>query len=285
MSREEMFTEVASGIFSVEHQIAEGKNAIVFGRGGALAIDAGMYPEEGQAMADFICRRGCRIDRFALTHGHGDHILGARALAGGERFAHALTPGVIRRQLPGWAKRWQKSAAAAEAELVWPTITFSEELCVNLEDRKVRFFPCPGHSEDSVCAFVEDEKVLIGGDAVVTGIVPAIGDGDGALLERSLQKLIEMEIEVLIAGHGPVLYGAEKIRDWIRWEANYLGGLRVRVRQALEEGAAAEAAAEAAAFDEFVGDRLPADRHKMPGRHRSTVEKIVAEEMDILKRR
>jgi len=273
-----MFTEVAPGVFSAEHQVAEGKNAIVFGARGVLAIDAGMYLEEGQAMADFIRRRGREPERFALTHGHGDHVLGARPLAEGEVFAHAATPAVIRRQVPGWAERQKKSEDEVEAEIAWPTVTFSEELRIDLGGRMVCFFPTPGHSEDSVSALVEGERVLIGGDAVVTGIVPAIGDGDSAVLEASLRRLTEMEIEVLLSGHGPVLYGVERVRDWIQWEANYLAGVRERVRAALEGGAAPEAAADAAEFDELIGDRLPADRHGMPRRHRSTVEKIVAEE-------
>jgi cyclase len=273
-----MFAEVAPGVFSAEHQVAEGKNAVLFGARGALAIDAGMYLEEGLAMAAFIRDRGWEPERFALTHGHGDHVLGASPLAGGEVYAHALTPKVIRRQVPGWAAKWGKSEAEVEAELIWPTVTFSEELCVDMGGRTVRFFPTPGHSEDSVSAFVEEERVLIGGDAVVTGIVPAIGDGDGATLEASLRRLAEMEIEVLVAGHGPVLYGAERIRDWLEWEADYLGGVRQRVEQMLVGGADENAAADAVDFGEFVGERLPEDRHGMPKRHRATVAKIVAEE-------
>ena len=275
-----MFAEVAFGVFSVEHQVVEGKNAIVFGDRGALAIDGGMYPEEGQAMAGFMRERGCEPVRLALTHGHGDHVLGAGPLAGGEVFAHALTDRVIRRQVPGWAERWGKSEEEVTAELVWPTITFDAGLRVDLGGRTIRFFPTPGHSEDGVSAWVEEERVLIGGDTVVTGIVPAIGDGDGRVLERSLRELAEMEIAVLVAGHGPVLYGAETIRNWLRWEAGYLAGVRQRVRGPLDAGSNAAKAVEAASFAECVGGRLPEDQHGMWKRHRNTVEKIVAEEME-----
>ena len=79
-----MFTEIAAGVFSAEHQVAEGKNALVFGRRGALAIDGWTYEKEGQAMADFMRAKGYEPNRLALTHGHGDHVLGARPLAAGE---------------------------------------------------------------------------------------------------------------------------------------------------------------------------------------------------------
>ena len=54
--------------------------------------------------------------------------------------------------------------------------------------------------------------------------------------------------------------------------------MRERVEGLLRGGHAPAEAAAGVGFDEFVGDRLPADRHGMPKRHRNTVEKIVAEE-------
>lgn len=139
-----MFKEIAPGVFSAEHRVAEGKNAIVFGRRGALAIDGGTYREEGQAMADFIIARGWSPDRLALTHGHGDHVLGAKPLAGGEVYAHAKTPGVIRRHAVDWAARQQKTVEKLLPDLALPTITYQDELRVDLGGISVRFFPSPG---------------------------------------------------------------------------------------------------------------------------------------------
>ena len=114
------FEEVAPGVFSVAHDFVEGKNAIVIGKRAALAVDGGNYAEEGAAMAAFIRNQGATPDRLALTHGHGDHILGAAPLAGGEVFAHANTPAVIGRQIPTWAKRWEVEPAEAEGEWCGP---------------------------------------------------------------------------------------------------------------------------------------------------------------------
>ncbi|NKB66594.1 MAG: MBL fold metallo-hydrolase [Candidatus Latescibacteria bacterium] len=272
------FEEVAPGVFSVAHDFVDGRNGLVFGQRGALAIDGGNYPEDGQAMADFVRRRGCRLEALALTHGHGDHILGCGPLGGGTVYAHALTPRVMRRQIPGWAGRWEVSQAEVKARLVWPTVTYSDELRIDLGGKRVRFLPTPGHSEDGVSAYVEEDKVLIGGDAVVTGIVPAIGDGDGRVLEASLWRLARLDIEVLVPGHGPEIYGVEQVRQWIEWEANYLRQVRVLVRAALDSGVGEEEAIAAASFDECIGDRLDREMHGMPKRHYNTVAKIAAEE-------
>jgi hypothetical protein len=54
-----MLTEVAPGVFGVDHRVAAGKNGIVSGERAALAIDTGHYPDEGQAMVDFPGQRAC----------------------------------------------------------------------------------------------------------------------------------------------------------------------------------------------------------------------------------
>jgi glyoxylase-like metal-dependent hydrolase (beta-lactamase superfamily II) len=273
-----MFDEIAPGVFTVEHQVVEGKNGIIFGRRGALAIDSGNYPEEGQAVADFIRARGGTPDRLALTHGHGDHILGGAALAGGEVFAHAATPAVILRQVQGWAERSSEPVEQVQARTIRPTIMFTQELRLDLGDRLVRLFHTPGHSEDGACVYLEEERVLFAGDTVVTGIVPAIGDGSSRQLESSLHRLAEMEIELLVPGHGPVLRRGEVIREWLQWLASYLSEIRSFVRGEMSQGRDAEAVADAAEYVRFVGDRLPVDRHSMIKRHRSTVMKIIQEE-------
>jgi len=275
-----MIEEAAPGVYSAPHQVVEGRNAIVLGRERALAIDGGMYPEDGEAMAAFIRERGFQPDRLALTHGHGDHVLGAKALAGGEVFAHRLTPGVIRDQVPGWESRREQTEAEVTADLPWPTVTFDDGLCIDLGGRTVRWLHTPGHSPDSVSALVVEGKVLIAGDAVVTAIVPAISAGDGRDLEQSLHRLAQLEAEILIPGHGHVVHGGDEVRGWLLWEAEYLATTRRLVRVALDQGGNTEAAAEAASFDECTGGRLPADRYSMSKRHRNVIEKIVSEEQE-----
>jgi cyclase len=272
-----MLSELAPGVFHWDHRVVEGKNGIVLGSHGAVAIDAGNDPEEGQAAAALLQERGRPPRRLVLTHGHGDHMLGAGAFRGGEILAHAAAPAVIERQIPGWAARSGETVDALRQRLAWPTATFTGEAVLYLGDKTLHLFPTPGHSEDGVCAYVIEDRVLFAGDTVVTGIVPAIGDGDSVALERSLRGLIEKEIEVLVPGHGPVLHGGDRVRAWLQWLVAYLGGIRDFVRQELTRGVKPEAIADAAAYDAFVGERLPADRHGMPRRHRDTVLKIIRE--------
>ena len=141
-------------------------------------------------------------------------------------------------------------------------------------------FPTPGHSPDGVSIYIEEHRLLFAGDSVVTGIVAAIGAGNSEVLERSLYKLATLEIDILVPGHGEVLFGEDQVKDWIRWEANYLSSVREAVREALGAGIPAEDVAARIEFDKFIGDRLPKDRNGMPQRHLNTVAKIVEEEIE-----
>lgn len=271
-----MFSELAPGIFSVAHRFVDGRNGIVIGRRGAVAIDVCNYPDEGTAMAAFMMDKGCAANRVILTHGHGDHVLGGQVFVGGDVFAHARAPDVMRRLLPGWAERTKESLSAVMDRALWPTITFTDELRIDLGDKTLHIFPTPGHSEDSVCVYVPEARVLFAGDTAVTGIVPAIGEGDGRDLERSLQRLLTLDIEILVAGHGPVLQGAAVIREWLTWLYSYLIDVRAYVREKPQLGV--DTLVNTISFERFIGDRLPADQFNMLRRHRNTVLKIIAEE-------
>ncbi len=165
-----MLIEVASGIFAADHRVAEGKNAVIIGARAALAIDTGSNPEEGQALADLIRTQNRVPDRLLYSHGHGDHIFGSSAFLDAEVFAAVGTPAVMRRQ------RWWGSDRPPP--VAWPTVTFAGDLYLDLGGKTVHVFPTPGHSPDGVAALVMEDRVLIAGDTVVTGIVPAGGDGD-----------------------------------------------------------------------------------------------------------
>jgi len=278
-----VFTEVAHDVYVVEHRLVEGKNAIVFGRRGALAIDACNYADEGEAMASFIRSKGCTPDRLALTHAHGDHILGSGAFRGADVYAHVAAPRTIEQHLPMWAERYfGGSRADAEAAIARPNILFSGELRLDLDGKTARLFGTPGHCPDAACAFLEEDRVLCGGDTVVTGIVPAIADGDSRQLEVTLRQLVSLAAEVLIPGHGRVLRGSSVISDHLEWMAAYLGAVRDVVEQYLSEGL--EAVLAAAEYSRLVGDRLPEEPHGMRRRHRLVVSKIF-EEVGIERRR
>ena len=274
----EAFEKVADGVLVYRHNWADGTCTLVFGDNGMVAIDGGGDVADGEVMAACIRTRGFEPARLIYTHGHSDHVWGAMPLGLGEVIAHDKTAHVMRSQLSQWAGKWQASAEVAASRVSWPTLTFSEELGLHLGGkRSLRLLRTPGHSADGISVMVEDCRVLIAGDCAATGIVPALGDGDGRILEASLRMLLDIDIDVLVPGHGPVVRGPQ-VADWLRWGADYLLGVRERVQQLMLSGVPLEQIAEAVPFEQFVGTRLPRDQHGMPGRHAAAVAKVIAEE-------
>lgn len=272
-----MIEELLPGIYTSDHPVAAGKNGIVFGRRAVLAIDTGNSFEDGQTMVGFIRVHGRSPDWLVLTHGHGDHILGGAAFTGSLVFAHDQAPDTIRRELTRRAARRAGTVEALDAGLPWPTVTFDGTLRLDLGGRHARCFHTPGHSADSICVFVEEDAVLFGGDTAVTGIVPAFGDGDSRTLEATLRTLAALPAAVLVAGHGPVLRGRERIGSWLTWLADYLAAVRDHVAREAQAGNAPGEIVAAIDFDSFVGGRLPRDAHNMVRRHQNTAATMLDE--------
>ncbi|MFN8418687.1 MAG: MBL fold metallo-hydrolase [Anaerolineae bacterium] len=274
------FTKLLAGVYCADHRVAEGKNGVIFGNARALVIDVGTDPQEGSELATFVQQAGFAPSRVVLTHGHSDHVLGGAAFEGAEVFASSLIYDHMRQHLRRFAERKGLHYAELLAQALKPTITFNNELTIDLGGKVVRLFPAPGHSPDGICAYLEQDRLLFASDTVVTGIVPAINDGDSAVLENSLTKIRRMEIEILVPGHGSVLYGSEAIQEWLMWEIAYLSSIRSAVAEVLAEKPSAddEMIALAAPFQRLIGERFPKDKHNMDSRHRATVLKIAAEE-------
>ena len=66
----------------------------------------------------------------------------------------------------------------------------------------------PGHSRGSICLYNKEKKILIAGDTVFPnggfGRVDLPG-GDLNLLRESISKLNELDVDVLVSGHGDIV--------------------------------------------------------------------------------
>jgi len=120
---------------------------------------------------------------------------------------------------------------------------------------------------------------VCGGDTVVTGIVPSIVEGNSCVLTATLERLLELDVEVLVPGHGPILRGRGAIHGQLHWTIDYLRSVRQFVKEALAAGGCPDDVPEVADYRRFVGDRLPEDQHGMLRRHRLLVASIVDEVM------
>ena len=190
-------------------------------------VDAGL-PWGVMKIVDYIRSIGRReeeVDTVLMTHSHPDHSSGAppiRKLTGAGILAHAQDT---------------KSDVANGVSLSYMGIFGSTSLPIPflqrtpveqvIEDGEVlpirggvRVIHTPGHTPGSVCFLLEDEGVLFSGDTLfgngggVSRSIPFPGYNRDDY-RRSLERLAELEFDVLCGGHGRALSGgaSDKFKD------------------------------------------------------------------------
>ena len=176
------------------------------------------------------------------THWHADHVLGnsefddaqiastARtreliATVGAERLAAEKES--AKDELPGELERLraagdEEGAALLEeyaAELPGlthrlPDATFDEERDYGGAQALTLG---GGHTESDAFLLVPEARVLVAGDLVVVGMQPWAGHGDPAEWASILDRMLELEWETCVPGHGPVSGRevVEPLRDYL----------------------------------------------------------------------
>ncbi|KAG5479775.1 hypothetical protein LSCM4_05783 [Leishmania orientalis] len=138
-----------------------------------------------------------RISKLLLTHWHGDHI-------GGVETVRHLFPQV---QLLKQPSQYVHTKVDALCE-VPPEI-------VKVEGATLQVIHTPGHTDDHLCAFLEEERALFTSDTVLgtgTSVFSSFKD-----YMSSLQVLASMQPKRLYPAHGPVVEdGTMRIEEIIQ---------------------------------------------------------------------
>lgn len=140
------------------------------------------------------------IQKLILTHYHSDHTLGIPVFRDCEIIASEPY------------KRLKRSAKYQT------TLTFEKSLALKDEDLTVEIVLAQGHTSDSSYVYFPCEKTLFSGDLIFAKTFFYAGDqtfNPERWLE-ALKKLLSIEIDVVVPGHGPVC-GKEEIVAYINF--------------------------------------------------------------------
>ncbi len=206
----------------------------VLTREGAILIDTLPFPEEAHEMATFIariCPPG--VQYVILTHYHADHTYGAYLFPQADVMAHENCHTLLSQVgTPALEEAKVEMPELEDVVLRLPDITFNDgEIGVRLGERMVRLIHAPGHTQDSVMVYVEDDRVLFAADTVMP--VPSVVDGDMDTLRASLQKVTELPIENMVQGHGEVILRGE-VKGVVKISLDYLDTIEAKAAEALE---------------------------------------------------
>jgi len=214
---------------------------VIVTREGAILVDSLPFPVEARELAAFVarvCRPGVRY--LILTHYHADHAYGAYLFPQADVVAHARCQELLTKiGAPALEEARAEEPELEEVVLRLPDITFDGgEMGLQLAGRVVRLIHAPGHTQDSVMVYVEQDRVLFAADTVMP--VPSIVDGDVEALRASLHKVAELPIENIVQGHGEVILRGE-VQDVVRASLAYLDAIEARVAKAIKRGESKEA--------------------------------------------
>jgi cyclase len=205
-------------------------------RDGAILVDTLPFPSEAREMAEFIARVVRPGVRYViLTHYHADHTYGAYLFPQADVVAHERCRALLTK-IGAQALEAAKVEAPEleEVSLRIPDITFEDgEIALLLGGELVRLIHVPGHTEDSVMVYVEEDRVLFAADTVMP--VPSIVDGDMDTFRASLRKVAELPIENLVQGHGEVILRGE-VQDVVRASLAYLDAIEALVAKTIKSG-------------------------------------------------
>jgi glyoxylase-like metal-dependent hydrolase (beta-lactamase superfamily II) len=200
---------------------------------GAVLVDTLPFPIETQAILQFISRRATSLRYIIYTHYHADHIYGASLFPDVPIIAHAR----CRQHLLESGEAGLEAARAEAPDLLenvtirLPDITLdSGEMILSLGGKTLRIFETPGHSDDGISIYVEEDLVLFAGDAMMP--IPTIVDGDPEALKQSLRKIQAMEPETIVQGHGEVILRGE-VKDALQTNLAYLETIQRIVAEAV----------------------------------------------------
>lgn len=189
---------------------------VIWGRRGALLIDAGSTLTESRAIrADVESMTGREVSHIVLTHHHFDHVLGASAFEGAAVYcapSAAATMADGAEHLRADAIRYgadPQDVDDAVAALRRPQHEVLSEV-IDLGDRVVSVrHPGRGHTDHDLIAVVQgaERTVVFCGDLVEESADPSIdSDSDLPAWPATLDRLAQYgDDAVYVPGHGAVV--------------------------------------------------------------------------------
>jgi hydroxyacylglutathione hydrolase len=191
----------------------------------SLLIDPGLPDFLPQLLQD-LQRDGIdpkTVNIIMNTHLHGDHYWGDepfKEVSGAEIVLHK-----VQKQMGDAAvNQTPKFFGAAAVQLNEDRVLDEDRL--NLGETELEIIPSPGHSLESICFYLRQEKVLICGDVIFnqnTGRVDLPG-GSAEQLKKSIERLSRLDVEYLLPGHMDIVTGAENVRRNFEFIKQYVFG-------------------------------------------------------------
>ncbi len=102
-------------------------------------------------------------------------------------------------------------------ELVTPGRTFEQQLTLDVGGKTVELIEVgPAHTRGDTMVYLPAERVLFAGDVLFIGGHPILWEGPAGNWIRALERIEELDPEVIVPGHGPITdkHGVARLKDY-----------------------------------------------------------------------
>ncbi len=222
-------------------QYAQVTAGAILTKEGVVLIDTLFFPEETMAMRDFLeGRLGHTVKYVINTHYHADHTQGTylfpHAQVVSHRSCRALLDTVGRE---GLAEAQSQMPELEDVRIVLPDVVYDQGVMnIHIGGKTLQLHHFPGHSEDISAVFIVKERILFASDNAMP--VPTFLDGGYQDLVDSMHKMLALNPDTVVRGHGEVMLRGE-VAALIEDDLQYLEKIKTAVMQIIEKGQSPDA--------------------------------------------
>jgi glyoxylase-like metal-dependent hydrolase (beta-lactamase superfamily II) len=201
--------EIADGIVAVLQEpgtMGQSNATLIRDGAGSLVVDAMLLPEMSREIVATAAKLGTRVETVLHSHHHIDHcggnsVFGDARIVADPRIAADIRQvlgeaDLLDRIMPQYAGRFATLGARVPEGVDLATL--------EIPGRGQPLVFGPAHSFHDVALWFADQRVLIAADLCFNGVTPLAIHGSQPGWAEVLAKLIALEPEVVVPGHGPV---------------------------------------------------------------------------------
>ena len=211
-----------------------------------VAVDPGS-PKMRRSLSRHLRRLKPKITKIVATHAHEEHVGNLNWLSkrsGAPVYVTELTAQFLTpfKKLP-----WVRSIIIGQPPDLQPPYQLLSE-SVGTQSGRLRVISTPGHCDDHIVLYDPKEKLLLAGDAFMGSYFATPNpDVDSRKWIESLERLMELDIEILVEGHGHIHTLRSDISDFpgvvvredpkiaLAQKLDYLRWLRVQIEAGFQE--------------------------------------------------
>ena len=226
---------------------------------GLVLLDTGSILDVDRAFEDIRnWRPDAPLKAAIYTHHHVDHVFAVEKFdheadsLNRDRpivYAHKLLPDHFDRykKTLGWNTAINRRQFAINVpQFSWPDsyrypdILVDEKMSFKVGETEFFLNPARGETDDHLWAYIPQEKILLPGDLFIWAVP---NGGNPQKVQRyisdwatALREMAELDVEIMLPGHGYPMFGAEIIKKALETTATFLDDIEEQVLSFMNRG-------------------------------------------------